>query len=33
MDFKVTAEEALEMAKLEEEANCAISAGVHWGFI
>jgi hypothetical protein len=31
MEFKVTAEEALEMAKFEAEANCNISAGNDWG--
>jgi len=31
MEFKITAEEALEMAKFEEEANCDISAGSEWG--
>jgi hypothetical protein len=31
MEFKVTAEEALEMAKFEAEANCDISAGTDWG--
>jgi hypothetical protein len=31
MEFKITAEEALEMAKFEAEANCDISAGSDWG--
>jgi hypothetical protein len=31
MEFKITTEEALKMAKFEEEANCNISAGTDWG--
>jgi hypothetical protein len=31
MEFKITAEEALEMAKFEVETNCDISAGADWG--
>jgi hypothetical protein len=31
MEFRITAEEALEMAKFEAEANCDISAGAEWG--
>jgi hypothetical protein len=31
MEFKITTEEALEMAKFEEEANCDISAGTDLG--
>ena len=31
MKFKITEAEAREMAKLEEEAGCDVSAGTDWG--
>jgi hypothetical protein len=31
MEFKITEAEAREMAKLEEESGCDISAGPDWG--
>jgi hypothetical protein len=31
MEFKITEAEAREMAKLEEECGCDISAGPDWG--
>jgi hypothetical protein len=31
MEFKITEVEAREMAKLEEECGCDISAGPDWG--
>jgi hypothetical protein len=31
MEFKITEAEAREMAKLEDECNCDISAGPDWG--
>jgi hypothetical protein len=31
MEFRITAEEAIEMAKLEAEAHCDMSAGAEWG--
>lgn len=31
MEFRISAEEALEMAKFEAEANCDLSAGAAWG--
>jgi hypothetical protein len=31
MEFKITEAEAREMAELEEEAGCDISAGADWG--
>jgi hypothetical protein len=31
MEFKITEAEAREMAKLEEESGCNISAGPDWG--
>jgi hypothetical protein len=31
MEFKITEAEAREMAKLEEESGCDISAGLDWG--
>jgi hypothetical protein len=31
MEFKITVEEALEMARFEEEAGCEISAGPDYG--
>lgn len=31
MEFKVTEEEAREMARFEAETNCDISAGPDWG--
>ena len=31
MRFQITEEEAREMAKLEEECGCDISAGPDWG--
>ncbi len=31
MEFKITAEEALEMARFEEEVGCEISAGPDYG--
>ncbi len=31
MEFKITEAEAREMAKLEEESDCDISAGPDWG--
>ncbi|NJN63306.1 MAG: hypothetical protein HC795_18915 [Coleofasciculaceae cyanobacterium RL_1_1] len=31
MEFKITAAEAHEMAKFEEEIGCNISAGPDWG--
>jgi hypothetical protein len=31
MEFKISTEEVLAMAKLEEEAGCDIEAGIHTG--
>ena len=31
MEFRITEAEAREMAKLEEECGCDISAGPDWG--
>ena len=31
MDFRITEAEAREMARLEEESGCDISAGPDWG--
>ena len=31
MEFKITEAEAREMAKLEEEVGCDLSAGADWG--